>query len=270
MDKLQLHSIKDLYEFLQFDNNIQDSWKNHKKYKSGPYRHEKDSWINFDEDGANSHSLLLYRKGNHEAFKQLFSTYYSENSNTSFKPLGNVNWYIPYKDPVDKLLGGLLSSEYFNQKHHHKFVNIRHDFYKELEPILLQFVDEVLKTTIVQSHMYDNHITPLSVILENALIDKPQFLLGRLVGLNLDTQDQLYQEVYRIVIQKHGMSEQIFQLALKRRSPYGENKKHYLTMFKYNHANKIKELVHGPLYNEYKLVNFFEHHRDMKAKFHNG
>ena len=260
---MELHNINDLYTYLQFDAGIQASWK------TVPFK-ERDQWINFDVEGDSSHSLLLYRKGNHNAFMDLFSTYYAQYSNRSFKPLGNLNWYIPYKDPVDKLLGGLLSSEYFAQKHTHKFSKFRHDFYKELEPILLQFVDEVLKTNIVQSHIYDNHMAPLSVILENALIDKPKFLLGRLVGINLDTREGLYQCVYNPIVQKYGMSEQMFRLALKRRSPYGANKKHYLTMFKYNHATLIKELVYGPLYNEYKLVNFFEHHQDIKAKFYNG
>lgn len=266
MDKL--HSINDLYEFLQFDKGIQDGWK------IEPLRNafsERDTWINFDlsVDGQTD-SLLLYRKGNHEAFTNLFSRHYADNHNVSFKPLGNLNWYIPYKDPVDKLLGGFLSSEYFNKKHHHKFVGKRGNFYNELEPLLLQFVDEVLKTNIVQSHMYDNHITPLSVILENALIDKPQFMIGRLVGINLDLRDELYRNVYKPIIQRHGMTEEIFQISMHRRSPYGANKKHYLTMFKYYHANVMKELVQGPLYNEYKLIDFFIHHQHDKQEFYNG
>jgi hypothetical protein len=265
---MKLHNINDLYTYLQFDDDIQASWK------IEPLRNafsERDKWLNFDDEGGkNNHSLLLYRKGNHEAFSNLFSRYYADNSNTSFKPLGKLNWYIPYKDPVDKLLGGFLSSDNFAHKHHDKFKGYRHDFYDELEPLLLDLVWEVLRGSVVQTDMYDNHITPLSVILEKALIDKPQFIVGRLVGLNLDTKDHLYQSLYSTIIKKHGITPEILRLSMHRRSPYGGQKKHYLTMFKYNHADVIKELVHGPLYNEYKLVNFFEHHTYMKAKFYHG
>ena len=213
---------------------------------------------------------MLYRKGNHESFSKLFSRHYLENSNRSYEPLGNANWYVPYKDPVDKLLGGFLSTDYFAQKHNDLFHKDYSDLYEQIEPILLQFVDIVLSGKLPSSAIYDNHLTPLSIVLEKALIDNPQFRLSRLVGLNLDTKDSLYHAVYDPIIQKHGMSQQIFQLALKRRSPYGGNKKHYLDMFKYNHAPKIKELVHGPLYNEYKLLNFFVHHMYYKEKFYNG
>ena len=263
---MEQHNINDLYTYLQFDADIQASWKI--KPLSNAFS-ERDKWLNFDDSSEDNHSLLLYRKGNHEAFSNLFSRYYADNSNTSFEPLGNSNWYIPYKDPVDKLLGGFLSSDNFAHEHHDKFKGTRHDFYNELEPLLLDFVNEVLRGGVVHTHMYDNHITPLSVILEKALIDKPQFRLSRLVGLNLDTRGHLYENIYRPIIQKHGVTPEMFRLSMNRRSPYSENKKHYLNMFKYNHANVIKELVHGPLYNEYKLVNFFEHHIYMKAKFYN-
>ena len=110
MDKL--HNIKDLYEFLQFDKGIQDGWH------YGIWRGERDKWINFDLSvEGQTDSLLLYRKGNHEAFTNLFSRHYADNHNVSYEPRGNLNWYIPYKDPIDKLLGGFLSSENFAQKH---------------------------------------------------------------------------------------------------------------------------------------------------------
>ena len=263
MDKL--HNIKDLYEFLQFDKGIQDGWHH------GIRRGERDKWINFDLSvEGQTDSLLLYRKGNHEAFTNLFSRHYADNHNVSYEPRGNLNWYIPYKDPIDKLLGGFLSSENFGRKHHHKFVGMQGNFYNELEPLLLQFLNEVLGKSIIKSHMYDNHITPLSVTLENALIDKPQFLLNRLVGINLDVRDELYRCVYKPIIQRHGMTEEIFRISMHRRSPYGGNKKHYLDMFKYYHANVMKELVQGPLYNEYKLLDFFIHHQHYKQEFYNG
>lgn len=270
----RLHNINDLYDYLQFDKGIHEHWKR------APFK-ERDHWVNYvesDKEGwdinnkhVSTHSLLLYRKGNHQAFSQLFDNYFTGSSTRSYTPEGNLNWFIPYKDPVDKLLGGFLSSEYYAQKHHTKFKGVRRNFYKELEPILLQFVEAVLEGNIGTSHMYDNHLTPLSIILEQALIDKPKFLLGRLVGLNLDTRAGIWGNVYRPIVQKqNNITDEISRLFVARRSPYGEQQKHYLLRFKVDHAVKIRELAYGPLYNEYRLLDFFEHHQNYKESFYNG
>ena len=124
------HSIHDLYDYLQFDKSIQNSWKTKLK--------ERDVWINFNNNDGNdsTSSLLLYRKGNHDAFSQLFDRYYSEHSTRAFLSEGNLNWYIPYKDPVDKLLGGYLSSNDF-EEFSHLFKakgSEKPNIYKDLEP----------------------------------------------------------------------------------------------------------------------------------------
>lgn len=268
------HSIYDLYDYLQFDKSIQNSWKTKLK--------ERDVWINFNnnDNGMNrilaidsSSSLLLYRKGNHHAFSTLFDRYYSEHSTRAFQPEGNLNWYIPYKDPVDKLLGGYLSSHNFTEFSHlfKAKGSEKPNVYKDLEPYLIKFVDKVLEGNVVKSSMYDMHMTPLSITLENALLERPAFLLSRLIGLNLDTRSNIWPCIYRPIVQhQDNITQDLIKTFVNRRSPYSEQKKYYLLKFKYDHAHKIRELVHGVLYNEYKLLDFFEHHMYIKDKFYNG
>ena len=250
---------------MQFDENIQNSWKSE-------FELEKSLWVNYQAEEDVTHSLLLYRKGNHSAFSNLFDIHYSSYSNRSFAPEGNVNWFIPYKDPVDKILGGYLSSEWWAQeKHKKKFKGKTNDYYNDLEPYLLNVVDEILKGDFAKSPIYDMHMTPLSITLENALTNRPKFLLSRLVGLNLDTRRDIWSGVYRPIIQRQdNITEELLQLFVNRRSPYSDRQKYYISKFKHIHTHKIRDLVHGPLYNEYKLVNFFEHHMYYKNKIYNG
>jgi len=261
--KEERQNINDLYSYMEFDKHIQNSWKSTIL--------DKNEWINFQDEENTTHSLLLYRKGNHTAFSNLFESYYSSNSNRSFAPMGNANWYIPYKDPVDKLIGGYFSSQYWAEEDHQKFKGKRHDFYDELEPYVIDFINDVLKGDFIYSKRYDMHMTPLSVLLEQALIDRPKFLLSRLVGLDLDTQRDIWPCVYAPVIQKQdNISEEFLRLFTVRRSPYGDQLRYYISKFKYIHVQKIKQLVDGPLYNEYKLLEFFKHQMYYKNKMING
>jgi len=96
-------------------------------------------------------------------------------------------------------------------------------------------------------------------------------LLSRLVGLDLDTQRDIWSCVYAPVIQKQdNMSEEFLRLFTVRRSPYNDQLRYYISKFKYIHIQKIKELVDGPLYNEYKLLDFFKHQTYYKNKMING
>ena len=115
------------------------------------------------------------------------------------------------------------------------------------------------------------HMTPLSVLLEQALIDRPKFFLSRLVGLDLDTRRDIWPCVYKPVIQNQdNISEELIRLFTVRRSPYNDQLRHYISKFKYIHGQKIRELVNGPLYNEYKLLEFFKHQTYYKNKMTNG
>lgn len=267
------HNIQDLYEFLKFDFSIHNAYKNNdilfkEAIKSAPF------WATYTHytksSSQDTHSLLLYNKGNHDLFQKLFKQYYEEHHKIEDKPTGNLDWIIPFSDPVDKLLGGFMSSRYFVEnikeqiaEDSAKGVNFYSLIAKHLKDVATKTLD------FAYEEYEDGHMVPLSIVLELGLKDRPQFFVSKLRGLNLETRSQIYTLVYSNFVAKNPEhTASIFAQAVGSRTPYNDSLHYYVKMFKYRYPGLINQLINGPLLNEYKLCNYFVHEQEMRKDFY--
>lgn len=283
-------TLADLYKFLEFDKNIYSAW--HSALCNHTLRQEEPIWFSYvlvsepkqynelKESGfliskvEMSNSMLIYRKGNHDMLTRVTDAYFKHATVKSNKPFGKQNWCIPFKDPIDKLLGGYLSSQHYNT-HYAKDIKTlaRTDHYNQIESILLDVVNATLDYSLhtSQQKLFDNHIMPLSMVLENALKNVPEFNIKKLVGCNLDIKDELISNYYNFVLNSYeSMPQGFYNMTNVRRSPYTHQKAWYIQKLKLKHPKKMYELAHGPLYNEYRLHEFFVHQEYYKREFFNG
>ena len=282
-----MHTLNDLYNFLEFDHGIQQMWhsemcvkENHKEpplwYNFAPVSdaQEYQSLQGIDlSELPNTDSLLSYHKGNHDMFRRIVKNFYLNATRETTTPYGKMNWYVPFKDPIDKLIGGYFSSEYYSDNHGEDVAAVSHkDHYSEMEVIMHEIVDATLSGSLHATRgLYDIHLTPLSIVIEDALAGRPLFYIGKLVGLDLTVGDYLNKYFYNYVLNANPtLAVNIFKTTHVRRSPYTHTKSHYLQMYKRLNPQKITELMNGPLYNEYKLYNYFIHQDYYKNIFYNG
>ena len=273
---LKLNTLQNVFDVCGFDEDVQSLWDT--AYLRKIWDNSSGTvgrWINFEESESDkSHSLLLYPKGNHTLFKQMFYQYYKPKHSFSWAPQGNSNWYIPYKDPVNKLLGGFVSSEYFADKYS-KDVKKPYtpDSYRFMQGAFDELVEKTLTGELMRDNniLFDSHLAPLSFIMQQALADRPNFMALRLFPLNLDTRNDLFSAIYiNFIEQSPSTIIEQFKSASNQRSPYGSQKHFYIERYKSENYKKIDKLIKGPLKNEYKLLNFFAHHIYFKEKLDNG
>ena len=267
------HNIQDLYEFLGFDFDIHNAYKNNnilykEAIKSAPF------WVNYIHQTKNAstdtHSLLLYNKGNHDLFQKLFKRYYAEDHKIEDKPTGSLDWIIPFSDPVDKLLGGFMSSRYFVNNIKDQIAEDTANGINCYGLIAKHLTDVATKTLdFAQDEYEDGHMVPLSIVIELGLSQRPQFYMSKLRGLNLETRTQLHDLVYSNFVTKNPKhAASIFTQAIVPRSPYNDRLHYYVKMFKYRYPGLINQLINGPLSNEYKLCNYFLHEHNMRKDFY--
>jgi hypothetical protein len=282
-------TLNKLYKFLEFDKNIFSTW--HTDTCKKTIDQEEPIWFtyvmvgdpkeynNLKESGFFvsqtqwTNSILMYRKGNHDMFTRVADAYFSHALVKSNKPLGKQNWCVPFKDPIDKLLGGYLSSSHYNDVHSKEVKQFaKTDHYNIIEPILLEVIDATLDGSLQQKHpMFDNHMLPLSLVLENAFQNSNEFDLGKLIGCNLEIKDELLANFYNFILNSYeSMPNGFYNMTNARRSPYTHQKSWYIQKIKLKYPHKMYELAHGPLYNEYRLHEFFIHQEYYKHKFRNG
>ena len=145
--------------------------------------------------------------------------------------------------------------------------NFGTDLYEYLEPILDNFVDLILNNNLFTSNMpvdaqksLDNHVIPLTLVLKLALKDVDKFDPDVLMGIDLDTRFNLYQNIFdHFVHNAPEKAKEIFKKANTRQSPYSVQDYFYIQKYKANFGNKITELSLGPLKNEFKFNSFLLH-----------
>lgn len=282
-------TLAELYKFLGFDKGIYSAW--HSKSCNQISDQEEPIWYSYvmvdcpkkynalKEIGflisrePLTNSILIYRKGNHDMLKRVTDAYFSHATVKSNKPFGKQNWCVPFKDPIDKLLGGYLSSSHYNEHHSDNIKNYsKTDHYNLIEPILLDVTNATLDGSMqMKSEMFDNHMLPLSMVLENAFQYVPEFNVGKLVGCNLEIKDELIANYYNFVLNSYeSMPKEFYNMTNARRSPYTHQKAWYIQKFKLKHPQKVHQLSHGPLYNEYRLHEFFVHQEYYKRELLSG
>ena len=257
-------NIYEFYDRLDIDLNWLDKWEDLTlRITTQPYQ-----WINFKELNKDTFSsLLLYSKGNHSLFLAMFEKFYADYHTIENKPFNGFSWYVPFKNPIDKLLGGFLCTSYFMSRYSNLFKEKKEDMYEELEPLLDNFVDSILNNHIFDSEdppskskSLDNHIIPLTNVLKLALKEVDTFNSRVFVGIDLETRFNVYQHVFdHFVHTKPEKIKEIFEEANTRQSPYSVQQHFYIQKYRANFGNKITELSQGPLKNEFKLNNFLIH-----------
>ena len=258
MAKMQLDQF---YLNIGIDFEVLDKW-DLAMYRSLHSYHVKDRWINFEqsENKENTNSILMYAKGNHSSLLEMFDKFYKHTNTT--KPEGNNNWFVPFKDPIDKLLGGYLCTDHWNENYKDKFVaGNRENMYEEMVKVLDDLVDSTLDGSLFRhSTMIDRHTTPLSLILRNSLKEYDVLDVSRLVGIDLDARTDLMEAVYSHMFYTNpDKGKQISMHAIPTRSPYSKNQHHYVRKYKIDNPDKMKALATGPLKNDYILNDFFVH-----------
>ncbi len=271
MAKLQEMQLDQFYLNLGIDFDTLDKWDLGMYRAAGNYE-VKDRWINFlhSNNSNASNSILMYAKGNHSAFLDLFDKFYEHTNTTA--PTGNSFWFIPYKDPIDKLLGGYLCSSHWNENYSKRFASVKTNIYNEIEQVLDTMVDSVLDGSIFRnSPMMDRHISPLSLILRNALKENDVIKPSKICGLNLDDKTELKEKIYDHVFANNpNKAKNICDLILPNRSPYSKEQHYYVSKYKIHNPNKIKALATGPLKNEYILIEYFAHELANKKEMFDG
>ena len=266
-----VNKLDEFYLNLGIDFELLDKW-DLSMFRASDNYHIKDRWLNFShsDDSNATNSILMYAKGNHSGFLELFDKFYEHTNSTA--PEGNTFWHIPYKDPIDKLLGGYLCSAHWNEHHSKRFASTKTSMYNEIEEVLDTMVDSVLDGSIFRnSPMMDRHISPLSLILRNALIEYDVIRPVKISGLDLDDKTELKEKIYDHFFAKNpNKIKKICDLILPNRSPYSKEQHYYVSKYKINNPDKIKALATGPLKNDYILIEYFAHEIANKSEMFHG